>query len=100
MFLCKENADLQKADIEKAQEYALYNTLRKEGKKFKWNCSVDEFLNCGVGIPLYLKFLKDMAIICVVLAIVAIPAIIGNRLGNGVKVYFKFILREKFLILF
>ena len=79
-----------KADISKVPEYIDSHSVRKKNGnsrvKYSWKCDIEEFGQYGIGIILYLNFLKKMAIVFSVMAIVSIPALVSNCIGNGVYI--------------
>jgi hypothetical protein len=66
------------------------HSIRKQGKdknkweKFSLDCDLNDFSRYGVGLTLYLNFLKKMAILFSLMALISIPALVSNIIGDGV----------------
>lgn len=77
-----------RADPSKVQVYIESHTIRKKigdnWIKYPLNSNIEDFSKYGIGITLYLNFLKKISIIFTIMSIISIPSLVSNCIGNGV----------------
>ena len=79
-----KTVDFEIANREVARQHRINSELRQDNKKRFPVCSTDieEIGQFGIGLQLYFRMLRSLALVLMIMTILAGAAFISNQLGN------------------
>ena len=67
------------ANLEKADEYRKENMMEMTSL---WHTTIEQIGEYGVGLELYFTFLRDIAILFLIISLISIYPMVSNRSGD------------------